>query len=145
MKYGRFCFRRYYMLLDELAPEEKKAFWIIANVLASVDGRVLEEESVLKQYNDEMGTGFAFVDPSEIDVRNELENISSGSLRSRRIVYFELFGVAYADTELDVRERKILDDVSSVLDIGDEVRKTLEESVKTVYDTYRKLGDVLNV
>lgn len=133
------------MLLDELAPEEKKAFWIIANVLASVDGRVLEEESVLKQYNDEMGTGFAFVDPSEIDVRNELENISSGSLRSRRIVYFELFGVAYADTELDVRERKILDDVSSVLDIGDEVRKTLEESVKTVYDTYRKLGDVLNV
>ena len=133
------------MLLDELAPEEKKAFWNIANVLASVDGRVLEEESVLKQYNDEMGTGFAFVDPSEIDVRNELENISSGSLRSRRIVYFELFGVAYADTELDVRERKILDEVSSVLDIGDEVRKTLEESVKTVYDTYRKLGDVLNV
>ena len=133
------------MLLDELAPEEKKAFWNIANVLASVDGRVLEEESVLKQYNDEMGTGFAFVDPSEIDVRNELENISSESLRSRRIVYFELFGVAYADTELDVRERKILDDVSSVLDIGDEVRKTLEERVKTVYDTYRKLGDVLNV
>jgi len=133
------------MLLDELAAEEKKAFWNIANVLASVDGRVLEEESVLKQYNDEMGTGFDFIDPASVDVSKELENISSGSLRNRRIVYFELYGVAYADTELDERERKILDNVCSVLKIEDEVKKTLEDSVRTVYDTYKNLGEVLDV
>lgn len=133
------------MLLDELNPQEKQAFWHIANVLASVDGRVLEEESVLKQYNDEMGTGFDFIDPASVNVEKELQDISSGSLRNRRIVYFELFGVAYADTELDAREHKILDDVCSFLGIEDPVRKTLEDSVKTVYDTYRKLGDVLNV
>lgn len=133
------------MLLDELSLEEKKAFWNIANVLASVDGRVLEEESVLKQYNEEMGTGFEFVDPAAIDVSKELESIKSGSLRNRRIVYFELFGVAYADTDLDEREQGILDQISSVLEIDGGVRKDLEESVKTVYDTYRKLGELLNV
>lgn len=133
------------MLLDELSLEEKKAFWNIANVLASVDGRVLEEESVLKQYNEEMGTGFEFVDPATIDVSKELESIKSGSLRNRRIVYFELFGVAYADTDLDEREQGILDQISSVLEIDGGVRKDLEESVKTVYDTYRKLGELLNV
>ena len=125
------------MLLDELNPQEKQAFWHIANVLASVDGRVLEEESVLKQYNDEMGTGFDFIDPASVDVEKELQDISSGSLRNRRIVYFELFGVAYADTELDSREHKILDDVCSFLGIEDPVRKTLEDSVKTVYDSFR--------
>lgn len=133
------------MLLDELSLEEKKAFWNIANVLASVDGRVLEEESVLKQYNEEMGTGFDFVDPGAIDVSKELESIKSGSLRNRRIVYFELYGVAYADTELDEREQGILDQISSVLEINGGVRKDLEESVRTVYDTYRKLGELLNV
>lgn len=133
------------MLLDELTIEEKKAFWNIANVLASVDGRALEEESVLKQYNEEMGTGFDFVNPASIDVAKELGNIKSDSLRNRRIVYFELFGVAYADTELDEREQKILDDICSVLEIDSDVRASLEESVKTVYDTYRKLGEVLNV
>ena len=36
------------MLLDELTLEEKKAFWNIANVLASADGRALAEESTVK-------------------------------------------------------------------------------------------------
>ena len=133
------------MLLDELSGVEKKTFWNIANVLASVDGRVLEEESVLNQYNEEMGTGFDFIDPAAVNIAEELGNISSGSLRNRRIVYFELFGVAYADTELDEREQKILDEVCSALGIDSGVRAELENSVRTVYDTYRKLGDILNV
>ena len=46
------------MLLNELSLEEKKTFWNIANVLASVDGNAPEEESVLKQYSEEMGADF---------------------------------------------------------------------------------------
>ncbi len=132
------------MLLDELSMEEKKAFWNIANVLASVDGRVMEEESILNQYNEEMGVNFAFIDASLVDIDKEIESISSSSLRSRKIVYFELFGVAYADTEFDDKEKAILDKVSHDLGISDDIREVLEKSVTTIYDTYRKLGEVLD-
>ena len=132
------------MLLDELTLEEKKAFWNIANVLASADGRALEEESILEQYNEEMGTGFEYPDASQIDIKNELESIKASSSKNRKIVYFELYGVAYADTSFDDREKKILDEVCLALSIADDVRETLESSVKTIFDTYRKLGDVFN-
>lgn len=132
------------MLLDELSMEEKKAFWNIANVLASVDGRVMEEESILNQYNEEMGVNFAFIDASLVDIDKEIESISSSSLRSRKIVYFELFGVAYADTEFDANEKAILDKVSLGLGISGDVRTVLEKSVTTIYDTYRELGKVLD-
>ena len=132
------------MLLDELSMEEKKAFWNIANVLASVDGRVMEEESILNQYNEEMGVNFAFIDASLVDIDKEIESIRSSSLRSRKIVYFELFGVAYADTEFDDKEKAILDKVSNGLGISDDIREVLEKSVTTIYDTYRKLGEVLD-
>jgi tellurite resistance protein len=133
------------MLLDELTMEEKKAFWNIANVLASVDGSVMEEVSILNQYNEEMGVNFAFIDASLVDVKKEIESIKSGSLRNRKIVYFELFGVAYADTEFDDKEKAVLDEVSAGLDIADDDREVLEQSVKTIYDTYRKIGEVLDV
>lgn len=132
------------MLLDELTLEEKKAFWNIANVLASADGRALEEESILEQYNEEMGTGFEYPDASQIDIKNELESIKASSSKNRKIVYFELYGVAYADTSFDDREKKILDEACLALSIADDVRETLESSVKTIFDTYRKLGDVFN-
>ena len=131
------------MLLDELTMEEKKAFWNIANVLASVDGRVMEEESILNQYNDEMGVNFAFIDASLVDVKKEIESIKSSSLRRRKIVYFELFGVAYADTEFDDKEKAVLDEVSQGLGISSEDKAVLEQSVRTIYDTYRKIGEVL--
>jgi len=132
------------MLLDELSLEEKKAFWNIANVLASVDGRAVEEESILNQYKDEMGVDFEFVDASLVDVKNELVSISASSLRSRKIVYFELFGVAYADTEFDDKEKAVLDEVCAGLELPADVRDVLECSVKSIYDTYRKLDEVLN-
>ena len=40
------------MLLDELTQSEKTAFWNIANLLAASDGRIDEEESILKQYSE---------------------------------------------------------------------------------------------
>ena len=132
------------MLLNELSLEEKKTFWNIANVLASVDGNAPEEESVLKQYSEEMGADFELISPEGIDIKAELESIRSSSLKSRKIMYFELFGVAYADTQFDEKEQKILNDACSILEIPDDVRLMLEESVKCIYDTYRKLVDVFN-
>ena len=91
-----------------------------------------------------MGTGFEYPDASQIDIKNELESIKASSSKNRKIVYFELYGVAYADTSFDDREKKILDEVCLALSIADDVRETLESSVKTIFDTYRKLGDVFN-
>ena len=132
------------MLLDQLTPEEKKAFWNIANLLASSDGSSREEESILEQYNEEMGTGFEYPAADEIDLKKELDTLRGSSAKERKIVYFELFGVAYADTAFDDREKQILDKVCLALSLTDDVRKILEESVRTIFDTYRKLGVIFN-
>lgn len=132
------------MLLDQLTPEEKKSFWNIANLLASSDGSAREEESILEQYNEEMGTGFEYPAADEIDLKKELDTLRDSSAKDRKIVYFELFGVAYADTAFDDREKQILDEVCLALSLSDDVRETLEESVRTIFDTYRKLGDIFN-
>ena len=132
------------MLLDALSQKEKKAFWNIANVVASVDGRAVEEESILSQYSEEMGAGFEFVDPSGIDIKNELNTIRSSSLKNRKIIYFELFGVAYADTELHEKELGILDEACAVLEISGEVRTVLENCIKNIFDSYKELGNVLD-
>ena len=91
-----------------------------------------------------MGTGFEYPVASEIDLKKELGTLSGSSAKDRKIVYFELYGVAYADTAFDDREKQILDEVCLTLSITDDVRETLEESVKTIFDTYRKLGDLFN-
>lgn len=132
------------MLLDELTLEEKKAFWNIANVLAAVDGRAASEESILNQYKDEMGEDFDPVDPAAVDIKSELGTLGASSIRNRKIVYFELFGVAYADTGFDEKEKDILDEAYAALGISSKDREFLESSVKTIFDTYRTLGDVLN-
>ena len=132
------------MLLDELTTSEKKAFWNIANILAASDGRVIEEESILKQYSEEMGVDYEFVDPSSVDLKNELTVLKESALRNRKIIYFELFGVAYADTDLDEKELGLLDEVSAALEIGPEVRASLENIIKSIFDSYKDLGNVLN-
>ena len=132
------------MLLDALSQEEKKAFWNIANVVASADGSAVEEESILNQYSEEMGDGFEFVDPSGIDIRSELNSIRSSSLKNRRLIYFELFGIAYADTELDEKELGILDEICAVLEISADVRTSLENCIRNIFDAYKDLGNILD-
>ena len=71
------------MLLNGLSHEEKIAFWNIANVLAAVDGNISEEESILKQYSDEMGVDFKFIDdPSAVDIKSELDILKTGNLKN---------------------------------------------------------------
>ena len=48
-----------------------------------------------------------------------------------------------ADTEFDDSEKAVLDEVSSGLGITGDDREVLEQSVRTIYDTYRKIGEVL--
>ena len=132
------------MLLDELSREEKKAFWSIVNLIAAADGSVSEEESILKQYKEEMGVDFEFIDPDSVDIELELNGLRDISLRKRKIVYFELFGVAYADTDLDEKETSLLDLVSTVLGISNDVKAELENTIKAIFDSYKKLGDILS-
>ncbi|MCR4703610.1 MAG: TerB family tellurite resistance protein [Saccharofermentans sp.] len=131
------------MLLDELSRDEKIAFWNAANVLAAADGSISEEESILKQYAEEMGDDFGFVDPDTVDIYSEISTFKSSSVRTRKIVYFELYSVAYADTEFDAKEKRLLDDLSLALDISGEDRAKLESCVETIFGAYRRLGDVL--
>lgn len=132
------------MLLDGLTREEKRAFWNIANVVAAADGSISEEESILKQYTEEMGGDYEFIDPSAVDIKNELNIFKSSDLKTRKIVYFELYSVAYADTEFDAKEQELMNTIFDSLEISVEDREGLEDCVKTIFGAYRKLGDVLN-
>ena len=91
-----------------------------------------------------MGVDYEFVDPSSVDLKKEITALKESSLKNRKIIYFELFGVAYADTDLDEKELGLLDEVSAALEIGPEVRASLENIIKSIFDAYKDLGNVLN-
>lgn len=132
------------MLLDGLTKDEKRSFWNIANVVAAADGSISEEESILKQYTEEMGGEYEFVDPSAVDIENELNMFNTSDLKTRKIVYFELYSVAYADTEFDVKEQELMNKIYDALEISAEDRAALEDCVKTIFGAYGKLGGILN-
>lgn len=104
------------MLLQELNRDEAKGFVKIVSEFEKVDNNIsTEEEELLKRYL----TKFDF---SEEDVKNITLNDAKNILiaaddRIKKIVYFELVGVALIDGEYENSEVDFLEELSVKLGI----------------------------
>lgn len=87
------------MFLSNLNDTEKEVFCKLANIIACIDGVVPEELNSLSLYNREMGTNFSFVNNPKDSVDDLINQISKSSEKSKKIIAFELIGLAYADAE----------------------------------------------
>ena len=97
------------MYLSLLNTEQKKLFFSVAYNLASADGDFSESEKrAINGYSMEMEMEFKIEDVDK-DLNRVISNLSQicGN-REKKIVIFEMIGLAMADSNYDNNERKIV-------------------------------------
>lgn len=131
------------MFLNQLKLNEKEVFWNVANILARVDGQfTAEEEEMLEQYNLEMQTDFVY-DGTKTDKKALLQMLQDSSRQAKKMIYFELYGLVYADKKYSADEKEMMQEVQKILMLSDADVKELGECVIAILDIYKKLGGIL--
>ena len=101
------------MYLSILKENEKKMFLDLAYALSSADGNVADKEKTLiHHYCDEMG--IEKHTPSTV-VKSEVvkELVETTDLQSKKIIVFELIGLAMADNSYDESEKQFILETAS--------------------------------
>lgn len=97
------------MYLGLLNEKEKKMFLDFAQYVSASDGNVgVEETETLKSYCVEMNISTQFEKPIKT-VDNVIEEINSlCDDRSKKIIIFELIGLALSDNSYDIAEKNLI-------------------------------------
>lgn len=120
------------MYLSLLSTEQKKLFLSLAYNLAAADGDFSDtERQVIKSYSMEMDMEIKMED-FDTDMNRVLSNINSiCSIREKKIIVFEMIGLAMADHNYNCGEREIVRKALSIFGLesnfGDYCVKKLTE------------------
>ena len=114
------------MFLSQLSNDNKIRFWNLANYMMRTDGKVTkEEENMLDQYKQEMQMDCKYDETANI--AETISGLAKEDNFTKRSIYFELLGLAYADTEYDPAERAEMEKMQRLFGITDEESKEMEE------------------
>ena len=133
------------MFLRSLSDEGKKLFYSLEIVLANADGVFdAKEESLIKSHCLEMGIEFT----GKSDVSNELKDIieninSSLSTKEKKIIFVELVAVALVDGEYHENEKKVIEEMRTVLQIPEEVANDAIELMNKLMEVTRSLQNFI--
>ena len=133
------------MFLAGLNEKEKGLFWLLANQLVIADGNFSEAEmDLLNQYQTELQVSFE-VDTHRADNLQEIyAQLNNSPNRIKMIIYFELLGLAYSDSDFSNEEQVMLENIRDGLNLDREKCLVLAECIDEIYDTYAKISGVLN-
>ncbi|MGG7144701.1 hypothetical protein ACQPVP_14760 [Clostridium nigeriense] len=104
------------MFLKELNKDEAMCFLNLVSIFAKVDNKFAKEEKVLvDEYREELGIHSEEITTIEYD---EIINIlKESSDRSKKIIYFELVGLALVDGEYEDEEIDFLEKIAAEFNI----------------------------
>lgn len=105
------------MFLNELNKDESICFLNLVSIFSKVDNKFAKEEKVLvDEYREELEIYNEEIKTMEY---NEIINIlKNSSDKAKKIIYFELVGLALVDGEYEDEEIDFLEKVSSELNIS---------------------------
>ena len=105
------------MFLNELSKDEAVYFLNLVSIFARVDNKFSKEEQVLlNEYKEELGIAD---EEATIKEYNEIiDIIKKLDQRKKRIIYFELVGLALVDGEYETKEIDFLEKLSDELEIS---------------------------
>lgn len=104
------------MFLKELNKDEANAFLNLVSIFARIDNEFAKEEkALLDEYKEELG----LVDYGikEMVYEDIIESLKSSSDRAKRIIYFELVGLALVDGEYEDEEVDFLEKIAAEFSI----------------------------
>lgn len=133
------------MFLGELNDVCKKAFWRLSNYMIAVDSEIEESEmAMLNEYKKELRCNYEVEKVSAEEASEILKELSTCDSRTKKIIYFELLGLAYADADYAKEEKSAMRELQSSLGVSDSEVAELTDCVAAIMDTYKRLGSVLN-
>lgn len=105
------------MFLQSIEMKDRLAFIDLANFLIRIDGVITQDEvDILESYRDEMQVEEITFN-SETTLEEIIDNISEDMI-TRRILVFELLGIAYSDAEYSLEEKTFISKVADLLGLG---------------------------
>lgn len=105
------------MFLNELNKTEAGAFINLVSQFANIDNEFAKEEKqVIHDYLNELSLNKD--DVEELSLDNILATLKTSNDRVKRIIYFELVGLALVDGEYEDHEVDFLDNIASELNIS---------------------------
>lgn len=104
------------MFLKELNKDESTCFLNLVSIFAKVDNKFAKEEKVLvEEYREELGIYSEEIRTMEYD---EIINIlKKSSDKAKKIIYFELVGLALVDGEYEDEEVDFLEKIADEFNI----------------------------
>lgn len=131
------------MFLSKFNNKEKEAFCKLANYVACVDGIVKEEIETLAKYNQEMGTNYNFKDKIDDSLDELVNKFSESSNEVKKVVAFELIGLANVDSDYSKNEIKCVNDICSKLGLDEKTIKRTEEVVTNLLKVYNDIVSII--
>ena len=105
------------MFLNELNKDESICFLNLVSIFSNVDNKFAREEKVLvDEYREELGIYNKEIKTMEYD--EIISTLKNSSDKAKRIIYFELVGLALVDGEYEDEEIDFLEKVASELNIS---------------------------
>ena len=133
------------MYLSLLKPEEKDAFLKLAYNLSNVDGSFgLEEKVVIESYRNEMNFEFdieKYAGADSDDIINDFLNVCDE--RSKKIIVFELIGLAMADNKYDDKEKKLIELLSEKYGLDGEFVERCNQAILEYISFQNKLNTLI--
>ena len=104
------------MFLKELNKGEANAFLNLVSIFARIDNEFAKEEkALLDEYKEELGLVDSEI--NEMEYEDIIESLKSSTDRARRIIYFELVGLALVDGEYEDEEVDFLEKIAAEFNI----------------------------
>ncbi len=132
------------MFLHDLPSTKVKPFLDAAYTLISADNKVGKEElDVLNLYCIELNLD-KLPELQKADYGVLLKEFAELPAKVKKEIYFELFSLAYADSEYAEEEQTLLNKVQNMFEISDKDAELIQNiAIKLLYD-YDQLGLILN-
>lgn len=132
------------MFLNELPKDLIKPYLSLAKTMMSADGVLTEEEIALfSLYATEMNLQkLPEVESGEIDAILPL--FEKLSFAEKKKVYFELYSLANADSDVSKEEALLLEDIAMKWGLRSDTKERLERVVERLMIDYELLGDIIN-
>lgn len=132
------------MFLSILTQEEKQLFLNLAYTLACSDGEFgPEEKQLFAAYCQEMDTTF---DPPQnpLDLQEQLAELKKVVLKNnRKVIYFELLGMAMADGRYSDEEKAILEKLRESFELPSEFSTQCHTILEQYFEIQESLTNLL--
>lgn len=123
------------MFLKELNKDEANAFLNLVSIFARIDNEFAKEEkALLDEYKEELGLVDSGI--NEMVYEDIIESLKSSTDRARRIIYFELVGLALVDGEYEEKEVDFLEKIAAEFNIPRSKRIAIANYFYNFTDVY---------